>query len=407
MHYRILSDCIVTPEKVLDKATVEIDGKHVAFIDDRYREDGDVRIIDMRGNIIVPAFINAHDHFLGTWLPKVGRGNYDHWAQWNADLKTSTIMTERSKTTDYDRYLLGSYKAICSGATTVSDHIPHEVINRYVHLLPIRLITEFTLSHAVSELRLIWGDNIVKEYECSKGEIPFVTHSNEGFDVDTKDEIQELYRLGVLQENTVLIHGISLTDDDIELLAAQGVSLVWCPNSNIFLFNVTANIPKLLKAGVNVALGTDSCATGGLNLMAELQKAKELVSQWDFGSISDVDYLKMATINAAKAFLIDDRLGSLQPGKLADLLVLKRKKDDPYTSATISQPEDIILLTKEGKPLLAEQTYQPLFEEANQHYSRVSFGRQGRLIIGEPLTIVKRVREALGFHKELPFLPFA
>ncbi|OQY29102.1 MAG: hypothetical protein B6244_05175 [Candidatus Cloacimonetes bacterium 4572_55] len=407
MHYRILSDCLITPKHVMDRATVEICGRRIKAVHDQFVEDREIPTLDARGKLVAPAFINAHDHFLGTWTPRVGRGHYFHWAHWNADLKSSDVTQDRSKTSDLDRYIMASYKSICAGVTTASDHIPHEINDPFVERMPIRILTDYTLAHAVSDMRLDWGNGIQIEYEQSEGKKPFITHCNEGFDADSKDEVYELHRLGVLQRNTVLIHGVALNDDDIRLMAQQEASLVWCPVSNMFMYNVTADVPRLQKAGVNVALGTDSCATGGLHLMAELQYAKEVAASWDYGEISDRDYLNMVTINAAKALMIHDKLGSVEAGKLADLLVLERKAKDPYAAATDCLPADIRLLTMSGKPLLGEPGFQNLFDQSKETYSTVAIQGQRRLIIGEPMKVVERVRHAVGSHKELPFLPFA
>lgn len=406
MHYRIISDCLITPHEVLDQATLEIDGAHLLRVDDRIQEHRDGLTLDMRGHVVVPAFINAHDHFLGTWLPRVGRGNYLNWAEWNVDLKNSDVMIERSRTTDLDRYILAAYKSLCAGVTTVSDHIPHEINEPFIDQVPVRILTNYALAHAISDLRLDWGDGIVPEFTRSNGTTPFITHANEGFDPDTRDEIHELHRLGALQRNTVLIHGIALSDDDIELVARQQASLIWCPVSNMFMFNVTANIPEMLRVGANVALGTDSCATGALHLMGEMAAAKKISQEWSFGAISDRDFLNMVTINAARAFLIDDKLGSLEAGKLADVLVLKRHYDDAYASATSCQPEDIQLLTMAGQPMIGSTEYQTLFDQADQVYSWVPYQDGDRLICGDPMGVVERIREAVGSPKSLDFLPF-
>ncbi len=407
MRYRILSDCMVTPGEVLDRATLEIDNGIIAGVWEEFKDNSSVPVIDMRGHVLLPAFINAHDHFLGTWLPKVGRGNYTHWAQWNFDLRASEVIQERAKTTDFERYLLGSYKSICSGVTTASDHYPHEMNDPFAPKLPIRLITQYTLAHAISDKRLDWGLGIVKEFKLADGKLPFITHSSEGFDPDTRDEIQELDRLGALSDNTVLIHGIAFTADDVDLIARRGASVVWCPDSNVFMFNVTANIPRLLKAGINVALATDSCMTGAINLMAEIKCAREVESLWGCGSISNQDYVRMVTINPAKALRLQAKLGTLETGKLADILVLKRHADEPFESILKADPNDIVLLTIEGRPLLSQSSCRNLFDLANHLYSEVSFSGTPKLIVGEPLKLVERIRQALGFKKRLDFLPFA
>ena len=406
MHYQILSDCLLTPDQCFEKATIEIRDGLIINLQQDILLKKKIPTYDLCGKIVLPAFINAHDHFLGTWFPKVGRGNYFNWAQWNADLKSSDTFQERSHTTDEDRYFLGSYKSICSGVTTVSDHIPHEINEPHINKMPMRIHRNYKLSHAVSSMRLDWGDGIEIEYEASKGIAPFITHLNEGFDPDTRDEINELHRLKALQNNTILIHCISMTDDDVELVARQGASMVWCPDSNVFMFNMTANLNLFLQAKVNVSLGTDSCATGSLHLMDELKRAKIIANEWGF-SITDKQYLMMVTLNPARALMIDSELGSLAPGKRADILVLDRIDADPYRSATSSMPTNIHLLTMDGKPLMGKVNLRDLFNQTQQLFSTIMIDNSHWLIVGEPMKLLEKVRRAVGFHKELPFLPFA
>jgi len=85
-----------------------------------------------------------------------------------------------------------------------------------------------------------------------------VTHCSEGFDAETKNSVNVLAAKGALSEHTVLIHGIAFSNDDMKLLAKNRVNVVWCPASNLYMFETTARVKELREKSINVCLGTDS-----------------------------------------------------------------------------------------------------------------------------------------------------
>jgi len=113
-----------------------------------------------------------------------------------------------------------------------------------------------------------------------------------------------------------------LTDEEIELLATNHVSIVHCPESNLKLASGFCPVNKLHKAGINIALGTDGAASNNdLDLLAEMRTAALLakgVSQ-DATAINAKTALQMATINGANALGLSDEIGSLEKDKWADI----------------------------------------------------------------------------------------
>ena len=135
---------------------------------------------------------------------------------------------------------------------------------------------------------------------------------------------QLLDRCGILGERTLAAHGVYLSDEDIALLARRGTSVVTNPVSNLKLGNGVAPVPKLLAAGVNVALGTDGAASNNaLNLFRELSFVTLLPKglTGDTTVLPAAQALQMATRNGAKALGLAD-CGVLRPGAKADLTVL-------------------------------------------------------------------------------------
>ena len=127
-----------------------------------------------------------------------------------------------------------------------------------------------------------------------------------------------LHRLGVFSRRTLAVHCVHLDQQDHSLLQARRVTVVTCPRSNERLGVGTAPIQKLLKEGIPVALGTDSLASNpDLDLFAEMAA---LIGAHE--GLSPAPVLRMATLNGARALALDDRLGSIEVGKLAALFAV-------------------------------------------------------------------------------------
>ncbi len=137
--------------------------------------------------------------------------------------------------------------------------------------------------------------------------------------------IQYLDHMGILDEQTLLVHSVWVDDKDVEIIANSGATVSHNPESNMKLASGIAPVPKLLSAGISVGLGTDSCASNNdldmfqeMDTAAKLHKAHTLdPTVLDVGSV-----LKMATIEAARAIGLDRSIGSLEKGKQADLLII-------------------------------------------------------------------------------------
>ena len=134
--------------------------------------------------------------------------------------------------------------------------------------------------------------------------------------------IARLDRLGLVNDRLIAVHMTQLTDAEIALCAARGVSVVHCVESNLKLASGFCPVAKLLAAGVNVAIGTDGCASNNdLDMFGELRTAALLakaVAQ-DAAAFDAAAALRAATLGSAKAMGFDALVGSLEPGKQADL----------------------------------------------------------------------------------------
>jgi 5-methylthioadenosine/S-adenosylhomocysteine deaminase len=134
-----------------------------------------------------------------------------------------------------------------------------------------------------------------------------------------------LAEAGVLGPRTVVAHAVHLDDDDIALLAGTGTAVAHCPVSNLNLGCGIAPLPALLSAGVPVGLGTDGAASAGaLDLFAGIRLAALLhkgVTR-DPRTVGAERAVRLATSGGAQTLGLGERIGSLVPGRRADLIVV-------------------------------------------------------------------------------------
>jgi cytosine/adenosine deaminase-related metal-dependent hydrolase len=127
--------------------------------------------------------------------------------------------------------------------------------------------------------------------------------------------LAHLLGLGVVDEGTLLVHGVQLGREEIGQVAASGASLCMCPRSNLGLTGAMADAPALLAAGVNLCLGTDSLASApDLDLWAEMRALLAAHPELDPEAV-----LAMATAGGARALGLEEHFGALAPGKVAAL----------------------------------------------------------------------------------------
>ncbi len=137
--------------------------------------------------------------------------------------------------------------------------------------------------------------------------------------------LARLAELGVLSPRLLAVHMTQLQDEEIAQLATQGVSVVHCPESNLKLASGFCPVAKLIKAGVNVCIGTDGAASNNdLDMLGEMRTAALLAKAVakDCTSLDAHTTLRMATLNAARALGLDNSIGSLKKGKQADIVAL-------------------------------------------------------------------------------------
>jgi 5-methylthioadenosine/S-adenosylhomocysteine deaminase len=137
--------------------------------------------------------------------------------------------------------------------------------------------------------------------------------------------VEHAERLGLLGSRLIADHCVALDDRDMELLAERRVQVIHNPESNMKLASGIAPVPRLLQMGINVALGTDGCASNNdLDLFGEMDSCAKLhkAATLDPTVLPAQTVLHMATRNGARALGLEGKAGELAPGRLADLIVV-------------------------------------------------------------------------------------
>ena len=155
-----------------------------------------------------------------------------------------------------------------------------------------------------------------------------------------------------------------LTDDEIEVLARNKVSVVHCPESNLKLASGFCPVQRLLERGVNVALGTDGAASNNdHDLFGEMRTASLAAKGFssDPEAVKASEVLEMATLGGARALDADRNVGSIVPGKLADIVAVNLEKPNtqpiynPISQIVYScRPDQVTSVWVNGKQTVKE-----------------------------------------------------
>ncbi len=148
---------------------------------------------------------------------------------------------------------------------------------------------------------------------------------NQALAAGGKRPLQRLGELGVASPRLVAVHMTQLNDAEIAAFAAAGAHVVHCPESNLKLASGFCPVQRLLDAGINVALGTDGAASNNdLDLFGEMRTAALLAKgvAGDASAVPAAQALHMATLGGARALGLEESIGSLQPGKAADIVAV-------------------------------------------------------------------------------------
>lgn len=200
------------------------------------------------------------------------------------------------------------------------------------------------------------------------------------------DNVAYFEKLGMLGPHTTLAHCVWLTAQEHRLMRETRTSMAHCPSANLKLASGYAKVPELLKEGVNVALGADGApCNNNLDLWVEMRLAALMhLPRTGPTSISAMKVLEMATLHGAKALGLENEVGSIEPGKRADLALVDLSSahsspgDDVVSRLVYSgQSRDVTHTLVDGRVLYDERRLTTLNERqvvqrAEQHASRIA-----------------------------------
>lgn len=362
---------MVSPEEIYRTGQIEIEGDTINYAGTvRETEQKFDRVIDGRGMVAMPGLINCHTHTsmsllrgygddmpLMKWLTErvwpVEENLTGEDVYWGAALSIAEML--RSGTTAFaDMYFLmdnvaqiveesGIKADLSIGMVSSGDDWKERIDN-------CRKFYNQWNGKAEGRIAVSLGPHA--PYTCVPDFLKMVKELSDELDAkvhihlaETKDEIEKIkgkYNktpmeyvedIGLLEGKVIAAHCVHLTDSDMEIMKKRQVTAVHNPYSNMKLASGIAPVDKMLKRGINVALGTDSsCSNNNLDMIEEMKAAALLqkVGTMDAVALPAYETLKTATINGAKALGLEDQVGQIKKGMKADIVLVDMNRCHLY-----------------------------------------------------------------------------
>jgi len=356
-------------DDVIESTNIYIEGDTIVHIGDLKKDIKVDKIIDGSNKVAMPGFINSHTHIGMSLLRNYADDLPLH------DWLTKRIWPVEAKLRAEDVYwgsLLSMVEMIQSGTTSFCDmYFFMDEVGKGLENSGMRgvltrgLIEDDDKDKKLMETRELYkrwngrADGRIKvmvaphaPYTCSPSYLEDIMELAEELDAgihihlsETKKEVEDsfkaygkspiehVYDIGLFKRPTIAAHCVHVDDKDMEILKENGVSPVNNPGSNLKLASGFSPVDKMLKRGINVALGTDGpSSNNSLNMLREIYLAATVnkAVNLDAVSISAITAIKMATINGARALLWGEEIGSVEIGKKADIILIDMDKAHLY-----------------------------------------------------------------------------
>jgi 5-methylthioadenosine/S-adenosylhomocysteine deaminase len=356
-----LHGCVLTPARAIEDGYVVVSGKEIQAVQEA-RPQG-VRVIETDG-VITPGLIDLHGHpefnIFAAWEPPqqfVNRYSWrgsDVYHQLVRDPQNRLLKALPPRTQlrySEIRALVGGVTAIQGtggAATAYQDEALVRNVDKWIFGSQVaRAMIDLPAESSRDKPRL---DRILADIASPDSTIKaFYLHLCEGKEDNqrSQDEYRHFIDMHVLTPATVVIHGTSLTGDQIHELHDGGAKLVWSPQSNLRLYGETTKAEVALDAGMPVGLGADWLPSGSTSLLAEIKVARRTLTARK-APASAKKLVDMVTRDAARIAGLEDKLGRLDEDRPADLVVFERRFEDPWENVVEAEPSWVDLVMIDG-----------------------------------------------------------
>jgi len=381
-----LGGTILTPNEMLAHGYVSVQGTRIIGVGSAPCA-GVNQVIETDG-IVLPGLVNAHDHPSYNLLGRMDFGRffserydwYAHPLYWSV-----ADAIDRCRNADLTSHMwkLGELRHLIAGTTTLQGARYSSGWNSYAH--PRILIHNAErlnprIRNEVKPLNLSEASRERLREGIDSGRYEkVVIHLSEGINEASLAEFRTWRNWGLLDESTVLIHGIPLGTEEYAQMAAAGASLVWSPMSNLWLYDETADVPEALRQGVSVSLSTDWTLSGSYHLLDELKVASAVNQERYDGALTPCDLVRMVTSEPADQLGLTGTVGRLAPGHLADILVVRGDRSSPCEALIQADLKDVALTLVAGHALYGERDLMERFPTTG-HEETIGVCSQARVL---------------------------
>jgi cytosine/adenosine deaminase-related metal-dependent hydrolase len=342
--FRLAHARIVLGKQEIDSGDISVVNRRIASFISGGRKPSTEVSVDLSGYTLFPGLINAHDHLEFGLFPRLGRPPYKNATEWACDIQekyAQTIQVHTAIPRDV-RLWWGALRNLLCGVTTVCHHNPPSPMLEAPEF-PLHVVTKFDWAHS-----LAFSDDLQERHRKSAHPHPFVLHACEGIDEEARAEFARLLEMKVVDERTVLVHGLAMTSQEISELNGCGASLIICPSSNDFLFGRAPARDQLLNVK-RLAIGSDSPLTARGDLLDEISFCCETLQ------ICPEAIFDLVTSAPASILGLSDHAGSIAPDASADLFAVRSSVLPPARQLTCLRWHDVEFVMTGGVVRLASE----------------------------------------------------
>jgi cytosine/adenosine deaminase-related metal-dependent hydrolase/ubiquinone/menaquinone biosynthesis C-methylase UbiE len=377
--------CILGPEEIVSADLETCDG-YITGINSARAQFTTDNQVDLSGYTLFPGLVNAHDHLEFALFPRLGTPPYRNATEWARDIqdRACDIIAIHRQVPKAVRLSWGAIRNLLCGVTTVCHHNPwHAIFDESD--FPIQVVADFGWEHS-----LAFAEDLAATHNRTHPSYPFILHACEGLDSAARNEFAQLQGLNIIDDRTVLIHGLVLTPPEIDILNRCGASIVSCPTSNQFLFSQTAS-PEQLESIQRLAIGSDSPLTASGDLLDEISFCNRQLH------ISPERLFDCATQAPARILRLKRGEGRIAPGGPADLFAVRSSVLTPARHLMALSWRDIELVIVDGSVRLASaEMLQRLPAQLSKNLSCVLIDGVARWLAAPVNMLFKSAAEVLG-----------